>query len=54
MSAKEGYNVTEAIIEMARETMKKEKKIEGTQSGVKMGLAESHQRHDSRGRCCNN
>jgi small GTP-binding protein len=44
VSAKERYNVSDAIIEMARETMNKETKILGTQ-GVNMGLAESHQRH---------
>jgi hypothetical protein len=44
VSAKERYNVSEAIIEMAKEIMKKEPKITN-QSGVSLGLAETHQRH---------
>ena len=53
VSAKQRFNVTEAIIELAKEVMKKEPKAIN-QKGSNVGLAESHHRHESKSKCCGN
>ena len=51
VSAKKPYNVSEAIIEVAREIMKHEPKLTNAQVNAQLALSESHRRQEQK-KCC--
>lgn len=51
VSAKQRYNVSESIIEIAKEVMQKEPKLQQS-TKTNMGLSETHRRQEEK-KCCN-
>lgn len=52
VSAKQRFNVSESIIEIAKEVMQKEPKLQPT-AGTNVGLSETHRRQEGGNKCCN-